>query len=187
MAVVECVCPQCLVTFEAEAGAVNRARKVGSPKYCGRVCSGHARQKHKTADHRRAKKAEYDRARRDKLADRLKREKAEYYQRTKDPVKEAAIRKKRMPKHVEYCRRPEYRAWKKDYDKAFRAKKEFGEFWEAGILALEIRKTCLDLSDDTEIRRQKGTLNKKANRRKDYDRTHSNKPEIGALGYIAEP
>ena len=187
MALVDCVCPQCNSAFTAEAGAVNRAKRSGAQKYCGKVCAGLGRRSNKPEYQQRAEKAEYDKARRERLADRLKYEKAEYYQRTKDPIKEAVIRKKRMPKHVEYCQRPKYKAWKIEYDKRHRAKKEHGEFWEAALLALEIRRTCLALSDDTEIRRRKGTLNKHQTRRRDYDRTHSNKPEIGALGNIAGP
>lgn len=185
MALVDCVCPRCQTGFKAEVGAVNRAKKLGAGKYCGKVCAGAGRRADKTLDQRKAEKAEYDKARRERLSDRLKVEKAEYYQRTKDPAKEAAIRKKKMPKHVEYCQRPKYKAWKVEYDKKHRAKKEHGDFWEAALLALEIRRTCLELSDDTEIRRQKGTLNKHQTRRRDYDRTHSNNPEIGALGNLA--
>lgn len=187
MTQVSCICPQCSRAFTAEYGQVNRAKRSGSPKYCGRICSGLARRKGKTEERKRADKSAYDKARRLKLAERIKRGQAEYYQRTRDPAKEAAKRKERMPKHVEYCRRPEYRELKQKYDKVYRAKTNHGEFWESAIIALEIRRTCLELSDDTEIRRQNGTLNKHQNRRRDYDRTHSNKPEIGALGYFERP
>lgn len=180
---INCICPQCSCEFTAPPSAVNRAARNGAPKYCGRVCAGLGRRKEKTLDQKRLEKFEYDKARRENLRDRLKAEKAIYYQRTKDPVKQAAIRKKRMPKHIEYCRRPEYVAWKHEYDKVYLAKKEHGEFWESAILALEIRRKCLELADDTEIRRQKGTLNKKQQRKRDYDRTNSNKSEIGSLGH----
>lgn len=183
----ECVCPHCGATFIGRVGDVNRATKAGKPKYCGRECAGIARRNGKTGEEKRAEKAAYDKARREALHHRLRAEKAAYYQRTKDPAKEAAKRKERMPKHIEYCRRPKYREWKRKYDEVYRAKTEYGEFWESAILALEIRRTCLELSDDTEIRRQNGTLNKHQTRRRDYDRTHSNKPEIGALGYIELP
>ena len=184
MVMVACTCPQCGCAFLAETGQVNRAKRSGSPKYCGRICSGLGRRNGKTQEQKRNEKSEYDRARRKELADRIKAEKAAYYQRTKDPIKEAAKRKYRMPRHLEYCRRPEYREWKRKYDEVYRAKTKHGEFWESAILALEIRRTCLELSDDTEIRRQKGTLNKHQNRRRNYDRTHSNKSEIGALGNV---
>lgn len=180
-------CPQCATQFQAAQSHVNRAARCGSPVYCGRVCAGIARRKNKTAEQKRKEKADYDNARRIALADKIKAEKAEYHRRTYDPEKAAIERKRRMPKHVEYCRRPEYRAKKAEYDREYRAKVEFGEFWEAAIIALDIRRTCLELSDDTEIRRVSGTLNKHQNRRRHYDRTHSSKPEIGALGNLAGP
>lgn len=176
-------CPWCGLQFMAKPSHVNRSEKAGAPIYCGRVCAGLGRRKNKAVDQKRAEKQAYDKKRRADLADVIKAQKAEAYQRNKDPVKEAAARKKRMPQHVEYCRRPEYVAWKREYDKVYLAKKEHGEFWESALLALEIRRTCLELSDDTEIRRQKGTLNKKMERRRNYDRTHSNRPEIGSLGH----
>jgi len=180
-------CPQCATQFHAAQSHINRAARGGSHVYCGRECAGIARRKHKTDDQKKREKAEYDKARRLELADRIKAEKAEFHRRTYDPERAAIERKRRMPKHVEYCRRPEYRAKKAEYDREYRAKMEFGEFWEAAILALDIRRTCLELSDDTEIRRQNGTLNKHQNRRRNYDRTHSNKPEIGALGNPSSP
>ena len=138
------------------------------------------------AEKRAAKKA-YDASRRKELSVEIKAAKAAYYQRTRNPVQEAEKRKERMPYHVEYCRRPEYRAWKAKYDQEYRAKQEFGEFWESAILALEIRRECLALSDDTEIRRQAGTLNKHQQRRREYDRTYGNQPEIGPLGNLEFP
>ena len=84
-------------------------------------------------------KAAYDREYRRKNRARLKAEKAAYFQRTYDPVKAAKERKKKMPKHVEYCRQPEYKAWKKKYDKHRRSKK-YGEFAEAHQLLVELTK-----------------------------------------------
>jgi hypothetical protein len=136
---------------------------------------------------KRASKKAYDANRRKELSVEIKAAKADYYQRTRDPAKESEKRKERMPRHVEYCRRPEYRAWKAKYDQEYRAKQEFGEFWESAILALEIRRECLALSDDTEIRRQAGTLNKHQQRRREYDRTYSNQPESGPLGHLEFP
>jgi hypothetical protein len=175
-------CPVCNGEFVKPMSHINRAARNGSPVYCGRICAGVARRKGKSAEQKKAEKQLYDAQRRKDRAAEIKAEKAAYYQRTRDPAKEALIRKARMPKHLEYCRRPEYREWKRQYDLEYRNKQEFGEFWESAILALEIRRQCLALSDDTEIRRTAGTLNKHQKRRRDYDRTHSNSPEIGALG-----
>ena len=75
-------------------------------------------------------KAAYDREYRKKNLAWIKAKKADYFQRTYDPVKAAKERKKRMPEHVEYCRQPKYRAYKRKYDRKRRASK-FGEFAEA--------------------------------------------------------
>ena len=84
-------------------------------------------------------KAEYDRKYRKKNRARLKAEKAAYFQRTYDPVKAAKERKKKMPAHVEYCRQPWYKAWKKKYDKQRRESK-FGPFAEAYAMLLKLKK-----------------------------------------------
>lgn len=84
-------------------------------------------------------KAEYDRKYRKKNRVRLRAKKAAYFQRTYDPKQAAKARKKRMPAHVEYCRQPEYRAWKKEYDRERRGKK-FGPFAEAHAILLELKK-----------------------------------------------
>ena len=168
-------------------GHVNRAAKSSSPVYCGRVCAGLSRRKNKSAEQLKAEKREYDARRRKILAEQIKAKKAEYFKRTYDPEKAAVKRKERMPKHVEYCRRPEYRKWKAEYDRIHLAKKKVGDFWESELIARDIRAACLDLQDDTEIRRNAGTLNKHLNRRREYDRTHGNKSEIGALGNSSKP
>ena len=84
-------------------------------------------------------KAEYDRKYRKKNRARIKAEKAAYFQRTYDPVNAAKERKKKMPAHVEYCRQPEYKAWKKKYDKKRRSFK-FGDFAEAHAVLLKLIK-----------------------------------------------
>ena len=180
-------CPVCGCQFIKPQSHINRATRAGSTVYCGRSCAGIGRRKWKTDAEKIAEKQAYDARRRTEKAAEIKASKAEYYQRTRDQIKEAQKRKERMPLHVEYCRRPEYRKWKKQYDLEYRNRKEFGEFWESAILALEIRRGCLALSDDTEIRRQAGTLNKHQQRRRDYDRSYSNQPEIGSLGNIELP
>jgi hypothetical protein len=85
----------------------------------------------------KAQKAAYDRQYRKKNRLRLKAEKAAYFQRTYDPFKAAIERKKKMPKHVEYCRRPQYRAYKHDYDINRRASL-YGPFVEAYKLLKEL-------------------------------------------------
>lgn len=79
---------------------------------------------------KKAAKAAYDREYRQKNLAKRKAQSAAWFRRTYDPVKAAIERKKNMPRHVEYCRQPEYRAYKKSYDRKRRAGK-FGPFAEA--------------------------------------------------------
>jgi hypothetical protein len=131
---------------------VNRANKIGAPIYCGRVCSGLARRDGKTKQDKIAEKAAYDREYRagvrrresqteddrKRLAEARRQQKADYYRGNHDREKEREIRKAKMPRHLEYCRRPEYRAKKKVYDRRYRAEQIFGPFAEAKLLLMEI-------------------------------------------------
>lgn len=155
-------------------GAINRAMKLGNSIYCNRVCAGLGRRTGKTPEQKKEEKRLYDMDYR-ATSPTLKARKADYHQRTYDPVKAAAKRKERMPYHVEYCRQPEYKAKKKEYDKLFRAKKHYREFAEAAILLNEIEKEVTARSEDRFQRyAMNGTLNKKQTRRRDYERLNSN-------------
>jgi hypothetical protein len=176
-------CPVCNLVCDKRSGAVNRSINRGMAVYCGRKCAGIGRRENRSMDEKKAIKRYYDAIRRIEKADTLRVTRAEYHRRTYDPIKAAEKRKERMPKHVEYCRQPEYRKWKAEYDRIYRAKQEAGDFYESYLLVLEIRQACLALAPDIDIRRAAGTLNKHQNRRRDYDRSYSNKPEAGALGY----
>ena len=88
-------------------------------------------------------KAAYDQEYRKNNYERIKARNAAYFQRTYDPVQAAIERKKRIPQHVEYCRQPAYRAWKKDYDEQRRASRygDFGEAWQIlKLLKAEIKR-----------------------------------------------
>jgi len=77
----------------------------------------------------KAEKSAYDKEYRRKNRAILKAKKAAYFQRTYDPARAAKERKKTMTKHVEYCRRPEYKKKKSTYDRQ-REAAEYGEFAE---------------------------------------------------------
>lgn len=177
-------CDHCGATTMIEAGSVNRARNNGNRLFCGRTCSGLARRNGKTKAQRVAEKAAYDVEYRAKNLAGIKARKAEYFQRTYDPVKAAVERQKIMPRHVEYCRRPEYRVKKKTYDRQYRAKLHYGPFWECQVLTLQIREAALELMTDYEIRLAKGTLNKRLQRKRDYDRSYREELEVGPLGHL---
>src|SRR5690242_12469550 len=133
------VCAQCGEEADKAASHVNRARRNGDNLYCSRECSGLGRRTNKTAEQRKEEKRLYDIEYRARDVEGRKARKAEYYQRTKDRAKEAEARKRRMPTHVEYCRRPEYRAWKKTYDRQYRAVKFYGDFADCFLLVMDIR------------------------------------------------
>lgn len=165
------LCDYCGQPHGKTAGAVNRANKINAPIYCNRTCAGMARRKDKTAEQRKEEKRLYDEKYR-AISPTLKTRKAAYYQKTHDPIKEAAKRKERMPYHVKYCRDPKYRAWKKNYDQQYLARKKYGEFAEAAIVLRQVEQEVRQRISREEIYIINGTLNKKQTRRRDYDQTH---------------
>lgn len=175
-------CAQCGELAERPSSHVNRARSQGNNLYCSRACSGLGRRDGKTAEQRKEAKRLYDIEYRARDPKKRKLAKAEYYQRTKDRAKEAEIRRRRAPQHAEYCRRPEYRAWKKKYDRRYRAEKHYGDFADCLLLVMDIRDECLSRMTDYEIRLEKGTLNKSLQRKRNDERFIRNSPEIGPLG-----
>lgn len=178
------VCAACGRSQDKPAGSVNRAIAKGAPLYCDRNCASIARRKFRTKEQKKEEKRLYDIEYRRLNRELLRAKKAEYHRRTYDPTEAAAQRKKRMPYHVEYCRRPEYRQYKKSYDRQYRAKREYGTLWEAFLLTMEIRDEVIRNSSDYEIRLEKGTINKKLQRRREYERTNSKKSQVGIVGDI---
>ncbi len=139
MALVSVVCHHCGIAFQREAGQLNRALARGGNLFCGLACAGQRRRVERDEADRKAAKAAYDREYRAKNLDRIKAEKAARHKAIYDPAAAAEERKKRMPAHVEYCRRPEYRAKKRDYDRQLRAS-EYGPFAETYLLLLDLEK-----------------------------------------------
>lgn len=159
-------CAFCGNPVKQPAGAINRAVKRGLPIYCDRECAGMARRAPMTMSMRKQQKREYDIAYRAMHADRLKAQKAKHYQLTRDPEKERAVRKARMHLHVAYCRRPEYREWKKQYDKQRKAKQNFGEFAEAALVLESIESEIDARATRYEVGLQNKTINKAQTRRR---------------------
>lgn len=173
---VEITCAHCGKIAVKSASAVNRARRQGAPIYCGRQCfqaSRTARVAWKTDVVKKQEKAAYDRERRARLADQIKAEKAAYHKRTYDPDIARVRRKKNMARHVEYCRQPEYKEYKRSYDKRHRATKEYGEFAECFLIADSIRNEVLARSSAYEIYYQKGRINRTNKNKREHTRTFS--------------
>ena len=166
MAQIELSCAHCGFTHLFEVSRVNRAKANSAPLYCGKDCAGLARRVFKTPEQKKAEKAAYDAKRRIDLADRIKAEKAARHKATYDPAKASIERKARMHKHVAYCQRPEYRAWKSAYDARRRAKQNFGEFADAFLLLQDVEREIEGRATKYEIYQQNKTLNKAQTRRR---------------------
>jgi len=158
------ICPVCLKSFGAFKGEINRAIKNGYQVRCSQVCSGIARRSNKTPEQKKLEKQAYDKEYRAKNLEVIKAKKSAHFKKTYDPVKAAIERKKRMPKHVEYCRRPEYKAWKVEYDKKYRAKQDYGEFADCFLLTQQI----FSLIDNREIKYINGLTNKSQIRKRKW-------------------
>jgi hypothetical protein len=117
-------CARCGKPVNQDVGSINRALRRGLPLFCGRKCFGLSRRKGKTKAQRKEEKRIYDMQYRAKNRALLKAKKAAYNKRTYDPVKAAEKRRENMPRHVEYCRQPEYKTYKSNYDRNRRATNE---------------------------------------------------------------
>lgn len=180
----EIVCSTCGKKSLKGHGEVNRSLRRGRPLFCNKICFGLSRRINKSEEQRKLEKKNYDAEYRLKNQEKIRLDKAEYYHRTKDRTKEAAARRKRMPKHVEYCQQPWYKEWKKKYDRVYRAKKLYGEFWEHFLLILDIQGEALLKQSRYEIDLEKGTLNKSTKRKRQYEKLNSTKLEAGSLGNL---
>lgn len=166
----EIACQYCDVLFERCAGHTNRSKKIGAPLYCSMKCSGLARRKPKTKAQKVEEKRLYDIEYRKKNLAKITARKAKWYAENHDREKEREIRKKRMHLHILYCQQPEYRAWKKKYDRQYRSSKFFGEFAEAHMVLLEVEEEIEKRASKYEIYQANGTLNKHQMRRREYEK-----------------
>lgn len=135
------LCSHCGAIVLKEQKQINRALKIGALLFCGKACFGLSRRtkEEKTLEQKKIEKAAYDREYRRLNAESRKKQKADYYQKTKNPEKERIARKARMHKHVEYCRNPEYKEWKKQYDQELRGK-AYADFKECYRLLLDLER-----------------------------------------------
>ncbi|MDP9954731.1 hypothetical protein J2X97_000368 [Epilithonimonas hungarica] len=156
------ICHYCQKEIEKTAGHVNRAKKMGLNLFCNRECAGFSRRSKLSDIEKKALKAEYDKNYRAENHDSIKKRKADYFKKTYDPAKASVERKKRMPKHIEYCRTEKYKKYKKDYDKKYRAKKNYGDFWECKLLVQEISNEY----ENRKIKEQNQLINKSQKRKR---------------------
>ena len=74
------------------------------------------------------KKAAYDKIYREKNKELIKEKKRAYNKTKAGREMQKRSRDKRKQQHLEYCRTDKYKAYKKEYDKKYLAKKKYGEF-----------------------------------------------------------
>ena len=162
-------CAQCSVAYDCKTGAYNRAMKAGANLYCSRTCAGLARRAKNplSEEERKAKKAKYDLERRAIHGDRIRKQKMDaYYANHEEALAKAKIyRKKRMPKHVEYCRQESYKAKKKAYD-ADRRFKAFGPFEEVARILDQVEKEISSQASRYDIYKAKGYFTRSAIQRR---------------------
>jgi hypothetical protein len=152
-------CARCGKPRALRNGHVNRAKKHGLNLYCGRKCAGLARRKNKTRQQKVLEKRTYDIEYRKKNQSELKKKKAHYHKKTYDPEVARKKRKKRAKAHAEYCRRPEYKKWKEEYDRKRRAK-QYGPYADAYLIMVDLNKEIKSRSNKYEIHIQNKTFGK---------------------------
>ena len=150
---------------------MNRSRAIGAPLYCSMRCSGIGRRLKNppsAADRKEAKRL-YDTKRRAEKRDEILAQKRAHYYANHERIKteQAVYRAKHMARHVAYCQQPEYKAWKSEYDRRYRAVKAFGEFAEAALLLNDIDREIDAKASRYEIYQANGTLNKAQTRRRE--------------------
>ncbi len=141
---------------------------MGAPTYCGKVCAGLARRAPpKSDEQKRAEKAAYDEKRRAEKADEIAEKKRAFYEANRDRIlaQMTVYRKTRMPAHVEYCRRPEYKVKKHQYDMR-RNEQEFAEFAETWRLLQDLEKEIRSQASAYEVRVQQGYYTRNAQKRR---------------------
>ena len=163
-------CCTCGKAVKQRSSAIGRALRDGKPLYCDRTCAGIARRRQEpiALEELKARKKAYDAERRVRKHDELCAKKRAHYYANRDRIlaEHAAYRAEHMARHVEYCRRPEYKAWKAKYDRQHLARRKFGEFAEAALLLRDIETEIDKRASKYDIYMQNGTINKAQTRRR---------------------
>lgn len=170
------ICKHCGIEFEKSAGHLNRANKLGVPVFCTTEHFYASRRIERTDEEKKAIKADYDR---DYCKTEKRKASARNYNETPaGRAMQKRQREKNKESHLEYCRTPEYKAWKIKYDQQHRAKKQYGEFWESAILLEQIDKHIASVADKNHLRTINGTFNKSKRRKKQWLRLLKNLPQL---------
>lgn len=155
-------CAHCGNDVLKHVGHVNRANKLGMKLFCSKKCFGLDRRI--SISEKKELKRLYDIEYRNKNKDLLKSKKQAFNKTEAGRAIQKRNRDKRKDKHAEYINRPDYKSWKQQYDKVYRAKKDYGDFWEAQLILKDIEKQIEP--ERVQIKIQKGTYNKSQKRKR---------------------
>lgn len=166
-------CSHCGKDVEKYVGHVNRAKKEGAKLFCNQTCFGLSRRM--TDAEKKELKRLYDIEYRKKNEKRLKKVRHEYFVKdyAANPEKYREQRRKKQAQHNEYCRTKKYRKWKQNYDQQHRAKKWYGEFWEAAITLRNLQ----GVVDNRTAKQEQKVINKTQNRKR-YANKNTKRKEL---------
>lgn len=135
---IRCNCDYCGKEIEKTTGHYNRAKKLGAGVFCNKQCSSANRKIARTDEEKKEIKKAYDA--KYKNRDYVKQKKREYFARdyAANPEKYKKERQRRYKAHLKYLQRPEYKQYKKQYDRKYRAEQIFGEFGEAAVMLYDL-------------------------------------------------
>ncbi len=156
-------CGYCGGEVRQSQSSIRRAIRESKPLYCDRACAGLARRV--SLEQKKEQKRIYDAQRRIEQANQLRGKRAAYYQRTRNPAKEREHRAAHMDRHVEYCRQPEYRAYKAAYDRQSRAQ-QYGEYTDAYLLLRDLERELRSRATSYERRKARGYYTRTAQQRR---------------------
>lgn len=110
---------------------------------------------------KKQKKKLYDARRRIEKSELIKAQKAKFCKTPAGRAMQKRNREKTKDYHLEYCRSPEYKNWKRSYDRVHRAKFYHGQFWECMLLIDEIEKEVIKrVPDKYERLKMRGVIDR---------------------------
>lgn len=163
-------CNFCGESFLKYKGHVNRALKNNQLLFCDKICLYlHRKSFKKPESEKKKEKSEYDKIYKLKNKERDAPKRAAYHKKTYNVEKEREKRKKKMHLHVKYCQQPKYKQYKREYDKKYRAKKNYGEFWEASLMLNDLEQVV----DNKMAKQDLNLINKSQKRKRQWQRKSS--------------
>ena len=148
--------------------------------FCSRPCLSKWRKDHvftggtrsttvyRTDEQKKQDKRDYDKIYRAKNRDKIKARKKAYYQKNKDKIESKMKILRKTPeykaKRRKYLSTDKYKNYKHKYDREHRCKKNYGEFWEAASILIDLENEVRPHKYET--RKTNKTINKAQQRRR---------------------